>query len=524
MPANGEQPEYDLSFVAAQFEKVPKIEGSDRAVCKHCGDNKAYNMTQYCKKHLWKCAKFKAWKIQEEKKGLILGKKRPVESIYDFFKATDATNDELFALAVYTSTANFSMFETPEWNNFFSRLKYTPPIRQQLSESLLDKTYLKVKEQVLETACNASYIQIVSDGSANIAKQRVENVSFIVDGLSYYWNSTEIGAQKAGADWSLANIKKCAKEICLNNLKKFTAFSSDTDSTQRSIWSLISQDPELKHVHSIPCNSHGVALMLKDILWPGKDDQKHQITTSIGQFFKDGPNTLVSYFRNSPKQLAFLRNCMLGCYTKVKSLIATVPTRWGTQAAQIDSILNSSLALRQYAHLPDAADEWKSILRNIEWWQQLTALQTIIQPIHEKIKMSESNKTSLNKIYPQWIELNSYILKYAEPGTNHWWEDIYRYVNRVGTGGWEDRMKKQLLPVHLAAYMLTPENREMELTPGFMEKLEEYILMTIGIKGYEQWTQYHRMTGEFNPHRVCWTQFKGKPKLFWISSVSSSNS
>jgi hypothetical protein len=94
---------------------------------------------------------------------------------------------------------------------------------------------LKVKEQVLETAYNASYIQIVSDGSANIAKQCIENVSFLIDGLSYYWNSTEIGAQKAGGDWSLANIKKCAKEITLNNLKKFTAFFSDTDSTQRSL-------------------------------------------------------------------------------------------------------------------------------------------------------------------------------------------------------------------------------------------------------------------------------------------------
>jgi hypothetical protein len=72
--------------------------------------------------------------------------------------------------------------------------------------------------------------------------------------------------------------------------------------------------------------------------------------------------------------------------------------------------------------------------------------------------------------------------------------------------------------------MLIPENREIELTPGFMEKLEEYILKTIGTKGYEQWTQYHRITGEFNPYRVYWTQFKGKPKLFWISSVSSSKS
>jgi hypothetical protein len=80
-------------------------------------------------------------------------------------------------------------------------------------------------------------------------------------------------------------------------------------------------------------------------------------------------------------------------------------------------------------------------------------------------------------------------------------------------------MRKQLLPVHLAAYILTPNNREMELTPVFMQQLEEYLINRIWIKGYEQWMQYHTITGEFNPYKVCWTQFGHKPKLFWMSSV-----
>jgi hypothetical protein len=200
MSASGDQPEYDFNFVTAQFKRVPKIDGTDRAICVHCQEDRAWNFTQFCKKHLLKCAKFKAWKVEEEKKGLSIGRKRPAESIQDFFKATDKTTDELFAMAVFTSTANFSMFETPEWKALFSRLHYTPPTRQKLADELLQSTYNKVKEQVLETACKADYIQIVSDGSANIVKTRVENVSFLVDGLSYYWKSTKIGAKKAGAD------------------------------------------------------------------------------------------------------------------------------------------------------------------------------------------------------------------------------------------------------------------------------------------------------------------------------------
>jgi hypothetical protein len=46
-------------------------------------------------------------------------------------------------------------------------------------------------------------------------------------------------------------------------------------------------------------------------------------------------------------------------------------------------------------------------------------------------------------------------------------------------------MKKQLLPIHLVVYMLTFKNREMELTPCFIEELEEYILERTRYKGYE---------------------------------------
>ena len=361
----------------------------------------------------------------------------------------------------------------------------------------------------------------MADGSANIAKTRVENVSFLVNGRSFYWNSKAIGAETAGADWSIKNIKRCARDITGENLRKFTAFSSDTDSTQRNLWRLINQDTELAHVHSIPCNSHGVSLLMKDLLWPGKDEHRRQITTSIGHFFATGPNDLVSYFRKASKQLAYLRSCMINCSGKVKSLIATIPTRWGTQAAQLDSIINNQVALEAYATLPNASVEWRYTLNDSRWWQQLQGVQSVIKPIHEKIKMSESNKTSLNKVFPQWIDLQSHISKYSQPGSSPWWEDIKAYKERVGTGGWEDRMRKQLLPVHLAAYMLTPANREMELTPKFMQELEDYILERIGIKGYEQWMQYHGMTGEFNPVKTCWTRFATSPKLFWLSSVSN---
>jgi hypothetical protein len=70
------------------------------------------------------------------------------------------------------------------------------------------------------------------NGLDNINKRKVKNVSFLVEGVSYYWASTVIGAIKAGAIWTAANIKKHALIITNSNLKRIIAFLTNTDSTQ----------------------------------------------------------------------------------------------------------------------------------------------------------------------------------------------------------------------------------------------------------------------------------------------------
>lgn len=71
-----------------------------------------------------------------------------------------------------------------------------------------------------QVAASSNHIQIVSDGSSNIAKERVENVSFLVNGVSYYWKSTSIGATTAGANWTVDHVIQNALEITINNLKR----------------------------------------------------------------------------------------------------------------------------------------------------------------------------------------------------------------------------------------------------------------------------------------------------------------
>jgi F0F1-type ATP synthase delta subunit len=155
---------------------------------------------------------------------------------------------------------------------------------------------------------------------------RVENTSFLVDGISYYWNSIAIGATKAGAEWTVANIIENAKDITKNALERWTAFSSDTCNTQRKVWAVLNTKKEAAHVLSVPCDSHGIQLVFKDLLFLGKDQNHVQIVTEISKFFKSFSNKIVSAFSSSDKQLAYLREAMKKSGTGIISLINTVPT------------------------------------------------------------------------------------------------------------------------------------------------------------------------------------------------------
>jgi len=80
-------------------------------------------------------------------------------------------------------------------------------------------------------------------------------------------------------------------------------------------------------------------------------------------------------------------------------------------------------------------------------------------------------------------------------------------------------MEKQLLPIHIAAYMLTPENRDALLLPQWREKVDDYIIEKLSDDGYSQWVDYIEQQGEFNVTKLCWTRFTNKPRLFWQHSV-----
>ncbi len=65
------------------------------------------------------------------------------------------------------------------------------------------------------------------------------------------------------AYWTL---KKIEKVVGIDRLHRINSVGTDTCNTMRDAWNQMARDPRAKHVFFIPCDSHGLQLLMKDII------------------------------------------------------------------------------------------------------------------------------------------------------------------------------------------------------------------------------------------------------------------
>jgi hypothetical protein len=75
-----------------------------------------------------------------------------------------------------------------------------------------------------------------------------------------------------------------------------SSLSTDTCATMRKTWSSLEKHLSLSHLFFVPCDSHGLQLLIKDIL------ESKPFSDTIGK-----AQTIVTAFRQAKKQYAILR-------------------------------------------------------------------------------------------------------------------------------------------------------------------------------------------------------------------------
>ena len=302
-----------------------------------------------------------------------------------------------FAAVCYVDGRPFTLYETPTMKRALHRLNpaYKPPNRQAIAQRLLDNAYEETKNSTNNLILSLPSLNIVSDESNNINGARIANISIHHPSIgSFHYLSQDIGTMQSKAV-NIANwLKNHLQTLTNGDFKRINSIATDTCDTMLSMWEVAQFYPELKHCFCIPCDSHGMQLLIKDIL-------------KIPQFKDtiDKAQAIARAFKKSHLQYARLREYQLVDLKKPVALTLSVITRWGSQLQLVMSVIKNKRPLRHYAleypasSLPYNAHEY---IQSLQFWSGLEDLHIILECIDKAIKMSESNRAHLGYVLPRW--------------------------------------------------------------------------------------------------------------------------
>ena len=135
---------------------------------------------------------------------------------------------------------------------------YNPPHRHAVASNLLDSVYGSVKLKVDAEIATIPFLNVISDESTNINNNRIFNICLHTPNGALHWVSEDIGAQQMTAP-NVATLLKTRLQ-CINTV------ATDTCPMMVKVWELMQQDPEFEYIFFIPCDSHGLQLLMKDIV------------------------------------------------------------------------------------------------------------------------------------------------------------------------------------------------------------------------------------------------------------------
>ena len=444
------------------------------------------------------------------------------QSQINFPSLTPARKKELDILAAmwcFLGNHPFNMYENAVGKKFLKEMNpaYEPPGRKAIAGPLLDSVYTMTKSRTDDMISAMNLINIVTDESSNIRGSRIWNISVHSPYGPLHYISEDIRAQQMTAAAAAQWLRNHLLVLSNNDLSRINSIITDTCALI-AMWMEMQRFIELKYCLFIPCDSHEIQLLVKDLL---------EIP-----IFKDTlqkAQKLVKAFRHSLLQYARLRDFQLQYGTKKhQSLILSVITRWGTQFRLLQSVLNSKDALKRYAHefgdLPAKTRlNQASIdtLRDPQFWRSLEPLRELLLPLDEALRMSESGSSHLGHVLPRWMAIAEHL---AMRRRLDYPEALTPFMSDDHDTGFAARYKRQVMPVHVAAYYLFPETRNKPIPENFESQLQVFFRQfTSSEADYEtlnyEFESFRAQVAPFENGRRCWT-LPNDPKLFWHAAMN----
>ena len=356
----------------------------------------------------------------------------------------NAILDRLAARVCYEDARPFTLYDTPAMRTLLAEIApyWQPPSAFRIANDLLDSEFNAIQQQVNNVLQQTNHWNIVIDGSKDSSRHRTLNLVIHTINGAFFWTQCVIDAVRESAEM-ISNWLIDQLQIATNDrFYLINSLSTDTCNVNRAVYNLLDKSKQLSHALFIPCDAHGLQLLILDI-----------INAAFKEDFQQA-NNLVGWFDRSLKQLAALRDIQREV-GKQLALVIAVKTRWGTQFGLIKRLLINKIALKMYAvsdlDIEKTQQSYLDIINNEDFWTRLEAAAEILQPIDDALKEAEADKSHLGLVYPRWRKIRAAFIdrKPCPFAPTKLLVDIL-----------DKRIRKQLFPIYYLAWLLMPNHKD----------------------------------------------------------------
>ena len=251
------------SAIRHHFTQIPSDSKIPKVKCNYCSHMLAFTATRG-HMHLDNCAEYQKLqpKMTESKSSI----KRYTTTMT---KIQQEANELLVARLIYCDGRPFNLFDTDDSSALFQSLSpaFELPSRKQLAGPLLDKVFSEYKAKVMDRLAGCDTLNVIFDASDNINDERVLNICVqIPHEVAFYWTTINTHAVELTAENHLLLLGPILAEITANNPQRINSFSTDSCNTMRALRHRIRATSDFEHCFWVLCDSHGLQLLIKDLL------------------------------------------------------------------------------------------------------------------------------------------------------------------------------------------------------------------------------------------------------------------
>jgi len=207
--------------------------------CRYCHHKLVYN-TGNMRRHLETCEKhLKVLREQIASKNSASNPQRQRKlAIPTLTSAQKHEFDLLCARIPLLHGHSFALFECEDMVSLFRKAlpAYKLPSRHAIAGPLLDTVYMQVKTEVDSYLSSTRFLNVITDESTNINKNRISNISVHTDFGSLFYISEDIGTLQMNAHNIAAWVKSHLRDLSRGNFARINSISTDTCPTMFAMW------------------------------------------------------------------------------------------------------------------------------------------------------------------------------------------------------------------------------------------------------------------------------------------------